>query len=65
MATAPSQKGATLQGWTKRDGWTFRYTDRGRTTMNVYTRNVVAGQEVTMPQGNWTGGLLLIPPDEG
>jgi hypothetical protein len=65
LATAPGQEGAQSTGWKKVDRWTFRYTDRGRTGLQVYTRAAKAGEEVTLPQGNWTGGLLLIPPDDG
>lgn len=64
LATAPSQQGIDLKGWKKVDGWTFGYTDRGRTGMQVFQRAVAAGEQITLPQGNWSGGILLIPPSE-
>ncbi len=64
LATAPSQKGVDLSGWQPVDGATFRYTDAGRTAMAVYRRSLDAGKTIAIPQGNWTGGLLLMPPDE-
>jgi len=63
LATAPSQQGIDLSGWQPVDGATFHYTDRGRTTMAIYRRALEAGQTVSIPQGNWSGGLVLIPPD--
>ena len=63
MATAPSQKGIDLDGWKKVEGLSFGYTDTGRTRMQVYQRHLTSGRQLTIPQGNWTGGLLLLPPD--
>jgi len=62
VATAPSQKGIDLTGWEKVPDLTFAYTDKGRTRMQVYRRRLKSGDRVTLPQGNWTGGLLLVPP---
>jgi hypothetical protein len=62
LATAPSQEGIDLSGWHKVDGESFRYTDGGRTSMAVYRRSLEAGQTLRVPQGNWTGGILLVPP---
>jgi hypothetical protein len=64
MATAGSQAGVDLGGWKKIEGMTFRYTDGGRTQLQVYSHEVLQGESVTIPQGNWTGGLLLLPPGE-
>jgi len=65
LATAPSQEGIDLSGWTPVDGATFQYTDRGRTAMAVYYHALKAGQTLSIPQGNWTGGLVLVPPEDG
>jgi hypothetical protein len=27
----------------------------------VYRRRIDAGQTIELPQGNWTGGILLLP----
>lgn len=62
LATAASATGVNLAGWTKLDGIRFGYTDKGRTAMQVYRRDVAAGESVELPQGNWTGSALLLPP---
>ena len=59
IATAPSQGGIDLAGWTKVPGVSFWYTDRGRSRMAVYTRPCKAGQVVAIPRGNWSGGIVL------
>jgi len=59
LATAPGQGGIDLTGWTRLEGVSFWYTDRGRTRMGVYTRPCKAGQTIAIPQGNWTGGIVL------
>jgi hypothetical protein len=59
LATGASEAKLDLKGWTKIDA-TFSYTDTGRTAMSVYTRELKAGEEVAVPQGNWTGGLLIL-----
>ena len=52
---------AKISGWADTsDG--FHYTDRGRTEMRILRRDVAQGQTITLPQGGWTGTLLLIPP---
>ncbi|MEI7729883.1 MAG: VCBS repeat-containing protein [Verrucomicrobiota bacterium] len=50
-----------LDGWKAVPETTFQYTDSGKTKMTIYCRAVQAGQEVELPQGNWTGTLLLLP----
>jgi hypothetical protein len=64
MATAPSQTGIDTSGWEAEPEQTFHYTDGGRTTMQVYQRQVEAGQTIELPQGNWTGGILLLPKQD-
>ena len=61
LATAPAQGGIDLAGWTKVPTVSFWYTDRGRSRMALYTRPCTAGQIVTIPQGNWSGGIVLAP----
>ncbi|MHB8900234.1 MAG: sulfatase, partial [Thermoguttaceae bacterium] len=48
-------------GWTA-TGETFRYTDQKQTTVSVLERKVRAGQSLRVFQGNWTGTLILVPP---
>ncbi len=64
VASAGSQKGISLAGWTRAEGLTFGYTDKGRTRMQVYRRELKAGEKVRVPQGNWSGGVVLVPPRE-
>jgi len=60
MATAASQPGLETSGWKPFSGVSFRYTDGGRTAVQLFTRTVKAGEKVVVPQGNWLGGLLLL-----
>lgn len=41
-------------------GVSFRYTDGGRTELQLFTREAKAGDNVVVPQGNWSGGMLLV-----
>ena len=59
LATALSQRDIDLAGWTRTDA-TFSYTDRGNTVMTVHARPLKAGETTDIPQGNWTGGVLLL-----
>lgn len=60
-ATA-TPKGVDLRLWTKVDSPPFHYTDRGNTRMAIYQRRLKSGSSVSIPQGNWTGTILLVPP---
>lgn len=59
LATVPGQAGIDLSGW-KPQGFSFRYTDGGRTSLQVFTRALKAGEKLSLPQGNWSGGLLVL-----
>lgn len=61
MATATSQGGLAATGWERLPDAGFWYTDGGKTRMAVYRRSCRSGEKVTVPQGNWTGGLVLAP----
>lgn len=61
VATATSQKGIDMSGWRPVDGAGFHYTDAGKTKMCVFQREIKAGQEIVVPQGNWSGALVLLP----
>jgi hypothetical protein len=61
MATAPSQARINLAGWRAVAGAEFGYNDDARTRLQVFERQVRAGEEVAVPQGNWCGGVLLLP----
>ncbi|HRR35058.1 MAG TPA: VCBS repeat-containing protein [Kiritimatiellia bacterium] len=60
MACDIADPDARLDGWAPVSGITFRYTDGGRTQMHVYERQLQTGERVRVPQGSWTGGLLLL-----
>ncbi len=62
MAIAQARDGVDLTGWTKVEGSEFGYTDRGRARMDVFSRPLEANRRIAIPQGNWSGGLLLLPP---
>jgi hypothetical protein len=59
-ATALSQRGVDLSGW-EREGSVFYYNDAGRTQMTVIRKRLTMGQEIEVPQGNWSGVILLFP----
>jgi len=62
FATGASRKESELTGWVKSDSLSFGYTDAGKTRMAVFSRAVKAGERIEIPQGNWTGGIVLTPP---
>lgn len=59
-ATCTRQDGIDMAGW-EETGLTFHYTDRGRSVMTVFRKKANTGEKVTIPQGNWTGGVVLAP----
>jgi hypothetical protein len=62
-ATQPKAETAPA-GWTPVPEGTFQYTDGARTRMVIYQRALKAGETVGIAQGNWTGSLLLVPPEK-
>jgi hypothetical protein len=63
LAAGAAQARMSLTGWTALPDASFHYTDKGLSEMNVYTRDINAGEIIALPQGNWTGGLLLVPKE--
>lgn len=61
VATAIGRASVDLSGWEEVPEARFHYNDSGKTTMVVLRRALKAGQQVTIPQGNWTGTLVLLP----
>ncbi len=59
FATALSQPGVDVRGWAK-TGDTLNYSDGAKTVMTVFGREVKAGDEVKIPQGNWVGSAVLV-----
>ncbi|MDP6119063.1 MAG: sialidase family protein [Planctomycetota bacterium] len=47
--------------WSELPNLQFWYTDGGKTKMAIFHRWCKAGEFVRIPQGNWTGGILLAP----
>jgi len=62
LATSASRPTADLPGWEPVAESTFNYSDRGKSKLKVYRRAAKAGQDVLLPQGPWSGGLLLVEP---
>lgn len=61
IATTLAQKAVQLGGWNIVADAAFCYTDKGRTPMRIFSRALKAGEEISVPQGNWTGTLALVP----
>ena len=61
FATAWSETKAAPAGWTPVPAATFYYTDTGQTKLRIFRRTLKTNEEVTLPQENWIGGLLLVP----
>ena len=63
FAATATQTELYLPGWSIVDRGEFCYSDKGRTPLTVYSRRAKAGETFVLPQGNWVGTLLLLPPD--
>lgn len=60
--TALCQPGVpALDGWTEHRDLQFHYTDGGKTKVDVFSRTVKAGESFLVPQGNWTGVMIVLP----
>ncbi len=63
FAATAGPSGIDLAGWNPVAQAAFHYSDKGKTAMTVYCRLLKAGDEIAVPQGNWTGTVVLVPPD--
>ncbi len=63
FATAMDQHAVDVTGWTLLDE-SFHYSDQRKTQMLIFEKAVKSGETVRIPQGNWTGGIVLIPPEK-
>lgn len=63
MATVSTQKGINPDGWEPVKNLSFIYTSQGRKRLNVYRRKMAKGEHLKIPQGNWSGGILLMPQE--
>lgn len=60
-ATAAGTSAYEMLKWTPVDGVTFHYTDQGKTRMQIYSRQLDAGQQACVQQCGWTGTIVLLP----
>ena len=65
VATAAGQTGVDMTGWQRLDDLRFHYTDKGRTVMTVFRRAYKAPAKLAIPQGNWTGTIVIAPGLKG
>jgi hypothetical protein len=62
-ATTAKQKEIDLAGWLTAANAAFHYSDKNKTAMTVFCRPLKAGEVFDVPQGNWAGLMVLLPPD--
>lgn len=59
VASAP-----ILTGWTATGTW-MTYSDSGKTKVYFYYRDFAMGEEYAVPQSNFNGTILVVPPASG
>lgn len=57
--------GVDLKGWRVVPKWRFCYTDANRTMLRIFARQCKAGVPVHIPQGGWTGCILIARSIDG
>ncbi|NQT15173.1 MAG: exo-alpha-sialidase [Planctomycetes bacterium] len=62
-ATGKGQEGTDTTGWELLDAEGFHYSTKHRSPMLIMRRPLQAGQTLTVGQTNWSGALLLLPPE--
>ncbi|MEO5913761.1 MAG: sialidase family protein [Luteolibacter sp.] len=62
LATAPTLAGTNLGDWEK-TRLVFRYTDPKKTAMQVFSHPLKKGATLKLPQGNWSGSMLIFEPE--
>ena len=60
-ATSGGIRATAMRHWTPVKGLQFRYTDKNRTKMQVYSRDLKAGEQACVQQCGWTGAVVLMP----
>jgi hypothetical protein len=53
----------SLRSWQPLKNQSFYYTDANHTRLQIYSQYLKAGETLSVPQGSWTGGWLLLPPE--
>jgi hypothetical protein len=61
VATAHGASGYDMLKWAPVKDMAFRYTDKGETQMQVYSRGFKAGEQGCVQQSGWTGTVVLLP----
>ena len=64
VATSHGASAYDMLKWTPVKETTFRYTDKGNTPMQVYSREFKAGEQGCVQQFRWTGTIVLLPPEK-
>lgn len=65
VMTATSQPGIEMSDWEEVPIEGLHYTDRGSTTLQLFRKIARAGESLTIPQGNWTGCMVVAPAITG
>jgi len=50
--------------WTLVDGKSFAYTHKDERKILIFKRTVKEDEMIEIPQGTWSGGMVLIPPNQ-
>jgi len=61
LITATRQEGIDLEGWTAEPDTFCIYTAGGNPQLVLHTRPAKAGEPVEIPNGNWSGGIVIAP----
>lgn len=62
-ATGKGQEGTDTTGWEVLDAGKFHYSTKHRSPMLIMRRPLGAGRTLTVGQTNWSGTLVLLPPE--
>jgi len=62
VATTEGKTPVALPGWKRIDGSLLQYDDKGKTVLALFQRSLKAGEKLDIPQGNWAGTLVVVPP---
>ena len=52
---------ADVTGWTPVEGADFTYSKKDSPPFKVFKRKVAANEQIQIPRGTWSGGMVLIP----
>ncbi|EGD76117.1 hypothetical protein PTSG_00825 [Salpingoeca rosetta] len=63
IATHLNIQSLLVQGWERQAKWDFYYTDSTNSTMQVVSKHMSAGEDITVPQDGWAGRVLICTED--